>query len=610
MRPFRNARSSTPASPRSAARARASRRSCRARRRSPSARRAAERITSIPPPEPRSRTDLTRAEVGDRSRVAAAERGEDAASGSSPVAQRRRAPHRTSASVSPSEQHDPATATARPAVLAASASLPLLPAVRPPWSSSATSLLQVGNGRGFRTASRLRRSTPTCRAAALDRPASRASSGGARPSAGSSREQARGKSHAHTGSPAVAMRLTIRTRAGVPRAPLNRGVAVPLCLLVGQHLRPEGSAAINHHSRHIDQREISERRGCPCYRVLRWPPVRRPEISFSFLLFRRFESLDLDPVQGVNHIVQVFLRARSERTRRARARAAASETPFAVQKLVLPDALAGVDVLAASPTGSGKTLAFGIPLSSASARRAGSRRARPRADARARLAGRRGARAARRRQGLPIAAVYGGTSVSAAGEGARRRHPRRDARPPPRPDRPRLVSLARLRVLVLDEVDRMLDMGFRPQVDRILAACRENRQTLLFSATLDGPVRTSRALHGRTPCAFASEGAGRARRGRSSTSSSGHGREQARAARRDAAADAGSPSSSSGRSTAPTSSRASSPREHGVRAAVMHGNMSQNARERSLAQFESGRVPTLSPPTSRPAVSTSTTSRT
>ena len=48
------------------------------------------------------------------------------------------------------------------------------------------------------------------------------------------------------------------------------------------------------------------------------------------------------------------------------------------------------------------------------------------------------------------------------------------------------VSLANIRTLVLDEADRMLDMGFRPAVDRIVRACPSSRQTLFFSATLDG----------------------------------------------------------------------------------------------------------------------------
>src|ERR1700741_353019 len=47
-------------------------------------------------------------------------------------------------------------------------------------------------------------------------------------------------------------------------------------------------------------------------------------------------------------------------------------------------------------------------------------------------------------------------------------------------------GLGRIQILVLDEADRMLDMGFRPAVDRIVAACPEARQTLFFSATLDG----------------------------------------------------------------------------------------------------------------------------
>ena len=50
------------------------------------------------------------------------------------------------------------------------------------------------------------------------------------------------------------------------------------------------------------------------------------------------------------------------------------------------------------------------------------------------------------------------------------------------------VSLKSVRILVLDEADRMLDMGFRPDVDRIIATTPRNRQTMLFSATLDGEV--------------------------------------------------------------------------------------------------------------------------
>src|SRR6185369_14556087 len=50
----------------------------------------------------------------------------------------------------------------------------------------------------------------------------------------------------------------------------------------------------------------------------------------------------------------------------------------------------------------------------------------------------------------------------------------------------RAFTLEHIQILVLDEADRMLDMGFRPAVDRIVAACPRDRQTLFFSATLEG----------------------------------------------------------------------------------------------------------------------------
>ena len=61
------------------------------------------------------------------------------------------------------------------------------------------------------------------------------------------------------------------------------------------------------------------------------------------------------------------------------------------------------------------------------------------------------------------------------------------------------VSLAHVRTLVLDEADRMLDMGFRPAVDRIVRACPTRRQTLFFSATLDGEAGRIAAEYTRDP---------------------------------------------------------------------------------------------------------------
>ena len=165
-------------------------------------------------------------------------------------------------------------------------------------------------------------------------------------------------------------------------------------------------------------------------------------------------------------------------------------SPFAIQALVLPDALAGVDVLAASPTGSGKTLAFGIPMIERSVDAPGRPAALvlvPTRELASQIVEE--LRPIARARDLRIAAVYGGTSVTGQAKQARnanilvatpgRLHDLLERR---------LVSLRGVRVLVLDEADRMLDMGFRPQVDRIVAQIPQNRQTLLFSATLDGPV--------------------------------------------------------------------------------------------------------------------------
>src|SRR5215467_7636048 len=165
-------------------------------------------------------------------------------------------------------------------------------------------------------------------------------------------------------------------------------------------------------------------------------------------------------------------------------------SPFAIQDLVLRDALAGVDVLAAAPTGSGKTLAFGIPtierIAGATGRPSALVLVPTRELASQIVADLRPLAAARN---LRIAAVYGGTSVGGQAQKARGAHVL-VATPGRLHDllERRLVSLGSVRVLVLDEADRMLDMGFRPQVDRILEQLPRNRQTMLFSATLDGPV--------------------------------------------------------------------------------------------------------------------------
>jgi ATP-dependent RNA helicase RhlE len=164
--------------------------------------------------------------------------------------------------------------------------------------------------------------------------------------------------------------------------------------------------------------------------------------------------------------------------------------PFAVQNMVIPDVLAGHDVLAQSPTGSGKTLAFGVPM----VERIKDSDARPSALV---LAPTRelasqivdDLRPIAHARALSIAAVYGGAGIVKQARLAGRAHilvatPGRLMDLIERRD----VSLKQIRLLVLDEADRMLDMGFRPVVDKIVKMCARERQTLLFSATLQGEV--------------------------------------------------------------------------------------------------------------------------
>ena len=165
-------------------------------------------------------------------------------------------------------------------------------------------------------------------------------------------------------------------------------------------------------------------------------------------------------------------------------------SPFAIQKLALPDALAGLDILAESPTGSGKTLAFGLPLVERTAganRRPAALVLAPTRELAIQIADELSPLA--RAKGLRVATVYGGVPLAAQAERARSADIviGTPGRLQDLLDR-RLIRLEHVRILVLDEADRMLDMGFRPQVDRILERVPANRQTMLFSATLGGAV--------------------------------------------------------------------------------------------------------------------------
>jgi len=165
------------------------------------------------------------------------------------------------------------------------------------------------------------------------------------------------------------------------------------------------------------------------------------------------------------------------------------EAPFQIQALVIPEALSGGDVLAKSPTGSGKTLAFAIPI----VQRLNPDDPRPAAlvlvptrELCSQVTEEFGLIAGDR---IKVASVYGGVPLRAQANEAKHAHVivATPGRLQDLVDRG-LISLDAVHVLVLDEADRMLDMGFKPQVDRLVRKLTDDRQTMFFSATLDGEV--------------------------------------------------------------------------------------------------------------------------
>jgi ATP-dependent RNA helicase RhlE len=268
--------------------------------------------------------------------------------------------------------------------------------------------------------------------------------------------------------------------------------------------------------------------------------------------------------------------------------------PFAIQRLVIADVLAGRDVLAKSPTGSGKTLAFAVPI----VERVKPGGPRPSALILAptrELAGQivDDTRDIARVRGLRVAAVYGGVGIEKQARTARGADilVATPGRLQDLLDR-RALTLDHVATLVLDEADRMLDMGFRPAVDRLVAACPRDRQTLFFSATLDGEAGRVAAQY--THDARRHEHAPRNTR----TSAIQH---RFVAVERDERIDALVGELRGERDLALVFVRTKRGADRlvkrlgsaGVAAVAMHGDKSQRQREKALARFESGAVDTL-----------------
>ncbi len=269
--------------------------------------------------------------------------------------------------------------------------------------------------------------------------------------------------------------------------------------------------------------------------------------------------------------------------------------PFPIQALTIPDALAGRDVCGKAKTGSGKTLAFGLPVLQRLPRsKPGSptglvlaptrelanqicdELAAPAAAVRRRVLATYGGapidkQIARLRAGVDLVVATPGRMIDLIDRGA--------------------VSLRAVRHVVVDEADRMADMGFLPQVEWILRNVDSGHQTLLFSATLDGAVdslirryQSSPAMHSVAPREITVAemvhrfvGVHKLDKVKVAAAITGPVRRTLMFTRTKVAADR----------------LARDLRREGVNAAPIHGDLRQTAREKSLRQFIGGDLPVL-----------------
>jgi ATP-dependent RNA helicase RhlE len=268
--------------------------------------------------------------------------------------------------------------------------------------------------------------------------------------------------------------------------------------------------------------------------------------------------------------------------------------PFEIQERVLPDALAGQDVLAKAPTGSGKTLAFGIPLLQRIDANGPTPSALVLVPTRE-LAAQVGdvLEQIGAVSGIRVATAYGGVGLHEQAKKAARSH-LLVATPGRLEDlaQRRMLKLDGVVMLVLDEADRMLDMGFQPQVDRIVRRLPSERQTMFFSATLDGEV-------GRLARSYTNDPARHEANPEAETVEEVDHRFMQVTPETKVQTLVELLSEAAGHALVFVRTRRGADRllaklrERGVSAVAMHGDMTQSAREKAWERFESGKVTTL-----------------
>jgi superfamily II DNA/RNA helicase len=269
--------------------------------------------------------------------------------------------------------------------------------------------------------------------------------------------------------------------------------------------------------------------------------------------------------------------------------------PFPIQTLTIPDGLAGRDVCGRAQTGSGKTIAFGIPLVERTER---AERGRPRAlvlvptrELCSQVAEEIGAMAAAR--GLGVVAVYGGVPIEAQIKRFANGVEIVVATPGRLIDllERKVVDLVDLATVVIDEADQMADMGFLPQVHRVMRVAPNVKQTMLFSATLDGEVQGLVQRYLEDPVRYEVE--------QTSDINDTQDHRFILVHHMDKAKLVAAITASVSRSLVFVSTKRGADRvaealqKEGVRAAAIHGDLRQSLRERTLEDLASGKRPVV-----------------
>ncbi|MGB1787194.1 MAG: DEAD/DEAH box helicase [Acidimicrobiales bacterium] len=272
------------------------------------------------------------------------------------------------------------------------------------------------------------------------------------------------------------------------------------------------------------------------------------------------------------------------------------KTPFPIQSLTIPDALRGNDVCGKAKTGSGKTLAFGIPMVQNLDQPSGDNNPRglimvPTRELATQV--KEELDPLLKGKSLTAVAIYGGANIEEQIKAIKRGIDIIVATPGRMIDllEREEISLQSLEMVVLDEADRMADMGFLPQVEWILRRVERNHQTLLFSATLDGVVNTLIQRYQSNPIMHEVEAKEITVEEMTHRFLHVHERDKVKVA--------AAITRSVSRTLIFSNTKAGCDRlvkkllTEGIRAQAIHGDLRQNIREKALARFASGKLPVL-----------------